>query len=238
MSLRRIATVALCFCAFSASGSAVAQGSIELFLNATGSSNQDHGLLTDLPDGFGDGEFTLEMWLRPNNSFPVGSVIGGVEQRTNWAQDDNAPYSSGNWWFKGNFLLDGHNNNSGFSLGTFSLQFYAGGRVRWLFGDGSGSIPTGSLWAVGGNSGTSPSLLDGQWHQLTWCAASAAAVPISRCGSTAHSSTLKPATSKPTWQAHIGIIGPDLVARRMAGSLARKNKRRSACSRSTKTTKA
>ncbi len=167
MSLRRLVTIALLLCAFSASGGAVAQGSIELFLNATGSSNQDHGLLTDLPDGFGDGEFTLELWLRPNNSFPVGSVVGGAEQRTNWAQDDNAPYSSGNWWFKGNFLLDGHNNNSGFSLGTFSLQFYAGGRVRWLFGDGSGSIPTGSLWAVGGDSAASPSLLDGQWHQLT-----------------------------------------------------------------------
>ena len=167
MRLRRLVTFALILGAFSASGGAVAQGSVALFLNATGSSNQDHGLLTDLPDGFGDGEFTLELWIRPNNSFPPGSVDGGVEQRTNWANDDNAPYSSGQWWWKGNFLLDGHNNNSGFSLGTFSLQFYASGRVRWLFGDGSGSIPTGGLWGIGGNSATSPSLLDGQWHQLT-----------------------------------------------------------------------
>jgi len=123
-------------------------GSIELFYNETWSQNHDHILQTDIPAGFGSGEFTLELWIRPNNSFPIGTVLGGEEQRRNWAIDDNQPYT-GNWWFKGNFLLDGHNNGSGFSLGTFSLQFYGGGRVRWLLGDGSGSIPTGGLWSVG-----------------------------------------------------------------------------------------
>jgi len=142
-------------------------GSIELFYNETGSQNQDHILQTDIPAGFGSGEFTLELWIRPNNSFPIGTVLGGEEQRRNWAIDDNQPYT-GNWWFKGNFLLDGHNNGSGFSLGTFSLQFYGGGRVRWLLGDGSGSIPTGGLWSVGAYPASSTtSLLDGSWHQLT-----------------------------------------------------------------------
>jgi chitodextrinase len=142
--------------------------SVEFFVNATGSQNQDHADQTVIPAGFGDGEFTLELWIKPNDSFPVGPVVGGNEQLQNWASDDNAPYSSGTWWYKGNFLLDGHNNGSGFSEGTFSLQFYGGGRVRWLFGDGPNSIPTGGLWNVGASPASStPSLLDGAWHHLT-----------------------------------------------------------------------
>ena len=85
-------------------------GSIELFYNETGSQNQDHILQTNIPAGFGSGEFTLELWIRPNNSFPVGTVLGGEEQRRNWAIDDNQPYT-GNWWFRGNFLLDGGMRN-------------------------------------------------------------------------------------------------------------------------------
>lgn len=80
-----------------------------------------------------------------------------------------APYSSGSWWFDGNFLLDGHNNNAccGFSDGTFSLQFYGGGRVRWLFGDGMSAGP-GGVWSIGAFPATNtPTLLDGEWHQLT-----------------------------------------------------------------------
>ena len=142
-------------------------GSLGFFVNATGSQNQDHAVQLAIPAGFGDAEFTLELWIKPDDSFPVGPVEGGTDQLQNWANDDAQPYSA-NWWYNGNFLLDGHNNGSGFSEGTFSLQFYGGGRVRWLFGDGSGSIPTAGLWGVGAYpaSGTD-SLLDGAWHHLT-----------------------------------------------------------------------
>ncbi len=98
-------------------------GSIELFYSNAGSQNQDYLDQAIIPAGFGAGEFTLELWVRPNESFPVGTVTSGEDQRTNWASEDVRPYSDGDWWYKGNFLLDGHNNGSGFSQGTFSLQF-------------------------------------------------------------------------------------------------------------------
>ena len=142
-------------------------GAIEFFFNDEGSQNQDHLRQTIIPAGFGDGEFTLELWIRPNENFPIGTTQGGEEERRNWTIDDIQPYT-GNWWYEGNFLLDGHNNGSGFSLGTFSLQFYGGGRVRWLFGDASNTIPNGGLWSVGAYPASSTaSLLDGSWHQLT-----------------------------------------------------------------------
>ena len=85
---------------------------------------------------------------------------------TNWSDANVTPYSSGDWWFHGNFLLDGH-NNSIFSNGTFSLQFYDGGRIRWLFGDGASNIPQGQLWSVPNSTGNgNPRLLDGQWHHV------------------------------------------------------------------------
>jgi hypothetical protein len=129
--------------------------------------DSDYGRQTVLPPGFGTGEFTLELWIRPDASFPVGPTsVGGVAQRTNWTAADAAPYSAGDWWYEGNFLLDGHNNAS-FGAGTFSLQFYGGGRVRWLFGDGDDPGP-GGHWSVGAYpAATLPSLLDGNWHQLT-----------------------------------------------------------------------
>ncbi len=126
-------------------------------------SQHDYARHVTIPSGFGSGEFTLEVWLRPNNSFPVGPVGVGT-QLTNWYNGDPQPYSSGNWWFSGNFLLDGHNNSS-FKDGTFSLQFVGGGRVRWDFGDGAQR--TGGHWAVQAwPSNTTPSLLDGGWHHI------------------------------------------------------------------------
>jgi chitodextrinase len=128
--------------------------------------NYDYGQQLTLPSEFGSGEFTLELWIRPNNSFPIGSTAGGNGQLQNWSNSDLAPYSSSDWWFAGNFLLDGHNNAS-FANGTFSLQFYGGGRVRWLFGDGASNSAAGSVWSVGAFPASSaPSLLDGQWHHL------------------------------------------------------------------------
>jgi hypothetical protein len=75
------------------------------------------------------------------------------------------PYSSSDWWFPGNFLLDGHNNSS-FGNGTFSLQFYGGGRLRWQLGD-QGSPGPGGVWGVQAWPATSTtSLLDGRWHHV------------------------------------------------------------------------
>ncbi len=98
---------------------------------------------------------------------PVGPTTdGSVAQRTHWSTADRAPYSAPDWWYEGNFLLDGHDNAT-FADGTFSLQMYGGGRLRWLFGDGANPGP-GGVWSVGAHlaSGT-PSLLDGGWHQVT-----------------------------------------------------------------------
>ena len=126
----------------------------------------DYGLQSILPAGFGVGEFTFEVWIRPDPSFPVGSTAGGTDQLMNWSDADEEPYSSCCWWFAGNFLLDGHNNAGGFENGTFSLQFYGGGRVRWLFGDGAVAGP-GGHWSVGAFPATNTaSLLDGEWHRV------------------------------------------------------------------------
>lgn len=125
----------------------------------------DYGLDLDLPASFGTGEFTLELWIRPDDSFPVGSTANGAGQLANWSDADEEPYSTCCWWFEGNFLLDGH-NNANFANGTFSLQFYGAGRLRWLFGDGD-SLEPGGVWSVGAFPATgTPSLLDGEWHRI------------------------------------------------------------------------
>ena len=129
---RLVRAVALCCAAavLAGLGAAARADSIEFFITAE-SEAYDYGEQTTLPEGFGDGEFTLELWIRPNDSFPVGTTLpqGSAAQRTNWSDTDNMPLSSSSWWFEGNFLLDGH-NNSNFTAGTFSLQFYGGGRLR------------------------------------------------------------------------------------------------------------
>ena len=132
-----------------------------------GSNDYDYGRQITIPEGFGDGEFTMELWIKPYEDYPIGTTVGfGRNDRLNWTEEDNEPYSASNWWYEGNFLLDGHNND-GFEDGTFSLQFYGGGRLRWLIGDGKHAGP-GGHWSVGAYpaSGT-PSLLDGRWHHVT-----------------------------------------------------------------------
>ncbi len=139
--------------------------SFEFVENAA--NDHEYGRQLDLPSGFGAGEFTFEIWVKPDDSYPVGAVDQDTPgQLTNWSNVDNQPYSSSGWWFSGNFLLDGHNNNS-FEDGTFSIQFYGGGRVRWSFGDGQGAGP-GGHWSVQAYpANTTASLLDGNWHQIT-----------------------------------------------------------------------
>lgn len=162
----RFAAVPVALC-LAASGT-VHAASVEWFVNAP--NDYDYGRQLVLPPGFGTGEFTFELWIRPNNttSLPGPTADGTPGQRTNWSTVDNTPYGSSDWWFQGNFLLDGHNNqNSNFEEGTFSLQFYGSGRVRWLFGDGPSGLP-GGVRSVGAPASTgAPALLDGQWHHIT-----------------------------------------------------------------------
>jgi len=130
------------------------------FIQDTGFINEEeYAQQLSIPAGFGIGDFTLQLWVRPD-------LAGGIGPNpvTQWTGVDTPPNPNDdtNWWWDGNFLLDGHNNNT-YRNGTFSLQFYGGGRVRWLFGDGSPN-----LLAVQAYPATNAaSLLDGQWHQIT-----------------------------------------------------------------------
>src|SRR5262245_55617056 len=84
-------------------GSATANaGSLELFVNDI--YDYDYGRQLTLPPSFGAGEFTLEVWIRPN-----AQVTVGPDRRTQWSATNEAPNSSAGWWYDGNFLLDGHN---------------------------------------------------------------------------------------------------------------------------------
>lgn len=135
--------------------------------------SHDYALQTAIPQGFGVGEFTLEMWLKLDNTFPIGPATrdatndaGEYLQLLHWYDGDPNMQAS-NWWYRGNFLLDGHNNNGGFDQGTFSIQFYNAGCVRWMLGDGN--VPrAGGVWGAQAPSGSQCSLLDGQWHHLAF----------------------------------------------------------------------
>jgi len=126
-----------------------------------------------LPPTFGAGEFTLELWIKPDNSFAVGDTERGtIGQLMNWTEYDVRPYSRHDWWYEGNWLLDGHTRPRGFSSsdtreGTFSLQFYGGGRLRWMFADDADVVPVGKVWAVQAQPArNTASLLDGKWHAV------------------------------------------------------------------------
>jgi hypothetical protein len=135
-----------------------------------GPNQYEYGRLTQFPPGFGAQEFTFEIWVRldSRSAYPVGPCGSGGDVRRNWCSENNPRYVSNCWWCNGNFLIDGVEFNNPQGIGTFALQFYGGGRVRWLFGDGA---PTASnqdgYWSVGnGPSASNPSLLDGRWHGL------------------------------------------------------------------------
>jgi hypothetical protein len=126
-----------------------------------------------LPSTFGRGEFTFEVWIKPDQSLPLGRTDRGtIGQLKNWSVADDRPYSTPTWWFSGNFLLDGHTRPDGFfpentREGTFSLQFYGGGRLRWMFADDGDIAPLGKVWSVQAYPASStPTLLDGQWHNV------------------------------------------------------------------------
>jgi hypothetical protein len=172
----------------------------------------EHARLGRIPAGFGTGEFTFELWFRPDASFPVGPCASTAQRLVNWCTQNNLPYPSSDWWYDGNFLLDGHNNAS-FPNGTFTLQFYGGGRLRWLFGDGADTATAGSQWSVGdGRAAGAPLLLDGQWHHATlvrrWTGASAARLELWIDGVFVHAETSDRRTDMRTWWDSYPDAGP------------------------------
>jgi len=111
--------------------------------------------------------------VKPDNRFAVGPVRRStIDQLTNWSEEDAEPYSNGGWWWAGNWLLDGFTRPHGITTqdtreGSFGLQFYGGGRVRWTFADGNLQAPLGKVWAVERwPAKETPSLLDGKWHRI------------------------------------------------------------------------
>jgi enamine deaminase RidA (YjgF/YER057c/UK114 family) len=125
----------------------------------------------ELPPTFGRGEFTLELWIRPDTTFSVGPTARGtVGQLLHWSDADPRPGTPG-WWLAGNWLLDGFSRPDGFGprdtrAGSFGLQLYGGGRVRWTFADAE-VMPADSVLGVQAwPAATAPSLLDGRWHHV------------------------------------------------------------------------
>ena len=168
--MRRALALAAAAAALLAGGRAEA-GSI--YFGANRPEQYDFADLAQLPRAFGRGEFTFELWVKPDHRFPVGETARGTrDQLTHWTALDAEPYSSHFWWLPGNWLLDGHSRPNGYGpgdsrAGTFSLQFYGGGRLRWMFADTKEGMPKGMVHAVQAwPATTTPSLLDGKWHHV------------------------------------------------------------------------
>jgi hypothetical protein len=129
----------------------------------------ERAILTQFPTNFGAAEFTFEIWVKLDNraSYPVGVCGAGGSPRLNWCSENLARYSSNCWWCNGNFLIDGI-EFGGVANGSFALQVYGGGRLRWLFGDEGAAPALDGFWSIGNASGSSsnPSLLDGAWHSV------------------------------------------------------------------------
>lgn len=95
-ALQRIATWFSAALLMLTSSPAIA-GSLRFVANAPAA--YDFVDIAQLPTAFGRGEFAFEMWIKPDNSFPVGPVWrSGYNQLSNWSEADPEPYSSDGWW--------------------------------------------------------------------------------------------------------------------------------------------
>jgi hypothetical protein len=84
--------------------------------------------------------------------------------------DDPRPGTPG-WWLAGNWLLDGFSRPDGFGprdtrAGSFGLQLYGGGRVRWTFADAEVTPADSVIGVQAWPASAAPSLLDGRWHHV------------------------------------------------------------------------
>ena len=101
-----------------------------------------HCTLSTIPDTFGDAEFCLMLEGTPTasgvsvNGTPIDTGPTSSTKTWRWSSDNSTIYGALDWWYLGNFLLDGHNNTNVFA-GTFSVQLTNSGRVQWTFGDGA-----------------------------------------------------------------------------------------------------
>src|SRR5690606_31855043 len=78
-----------------------------LRLQANAPQQYDFVDIARLPADFGRGEFSFELWLKPDARLPVGPTWRGTKaQMTHWSDADPEPASSPGWWHAGNFLLD------------------------------------------------------------------------------------------------------------------------------------
>lgn len=141
-------------------------GSIVFVSNAANDS--EYGRIATVPVGFGAGEFTLTIWVRFTTGTASSFAFGDAAERTDWDAANATLYGATDWWFHGNFVIDGHNNNGGaFYDGTLSLQIFNSGRPRWTFGDGAAAnARTGDLHGI--QNSASASLRDGNWHRLAF----------------------------------------------------------------------
>lgn len=122
----------------------------------------DHARIPVLPPTFGEGEFTFQVWMRGDETRSFGA--GGGLNPGLWANNTTTIYGAADWWFAGNFLLDGHNNTT-YENGTFSIQITSSGDVQWTFGDGAAAgARTGDLHGLR-SSGLN--VVDGNWHLIS-----------------------------------------------------------------------
>lgn len=159
--------------AFALVGLPVVAGAGSLRFTESRPTHYEFGDIARIPAGFGRAEFALELWVKPDNSFPIGEVWPpSYGQLRNWSDEDPKPYSSSMWWVAGNWLLDGYSRPRGFGPGdpregSIALQLYGGGRVRFTFADKSEGMPRGGVYAVQAwPASEAPSLLDGEWHHI------------------------------------------------------------------------
>jgi hypothetical protein len=121
-----------------------------------------------LPTGWGNGEFTLTLYIRPMQAgstawgtVDIGSTVTTKKRR--WCSDNTTLYSSTTYWTPGNFLLDGYNNGANPENGGFSLQLTNTGRLQWLFGDGAAAgARTGDTHCIRGTT----NIIDGNAHRI------------------------------------------------------------------------
>jgi hypothetical protein len=151
--------------------SAAVAGSLRFTVNPP--AQYEFADIPKLPAEFGRGEFTFELWIKPDQTLRTGDADPATySQLKLWTLRDPEPYSSHGWWIRGNWLLDGHTRPEGFDggnsrEGTFSLNFYGGGRLRWMFADKKEGMPKGMVYAVQvWPAKDTPSLLDGKWHHV------------------------------------------------------------------------
>lgn len=81
---------------------------------------QDHDFadLSALLAESGAGEFTFELWIKPDANFPVDPVWrASKRQLRNWSDADPESYSHPTWWLTGNWLLDGMTRPRGYAPG-------------------------------------------------------------------------------------------------------------------------